>query len=157
MINSLTRSSVSAAILSIAILVGYVFVLQVSDVQELIVMGLLFVQGVFLNALCTRYSILGMKSQLPLILFIVISVIILPNIALRHLVLGFVWLVAFFLAFESREDDKKSMNYILFFGVVLGIAQAIENTSFLLFLPVVLIFVQTGKRSTKSLDRKSVV
>ncbi|MEY2924067.1 MAG: hypothetical protein RLZZ337_615 [Bacteroidota bacterium] len=150
MINSLTRSSVSAAILSIAILVGYVFVLQVSDVQELILMGLLFVQGVFLNALCTRYSILGIKSQLPLILFIVISVIILPNIALRHLVLGFVWLVAFFLAFESREDDKKSMNYILFFGVVLGIAQAIENTSILLFLPVVLLFVQTGKRSTKS-------
>ena len=150
MINALTRSTVSATLLTLALLAGYIFVLQIPDLSQVVLISLLFVQGVVLNALCNRYSILGLKSQLPLILFVVLSVLILPNIALRHLVLGFVWLAAFFLAFESREDEQLSTNYILFFGVLLGVAQTIENSSILLFLPVVLLFYQTGKRSIKS-------
>lgn len=150
MINALTRSSVSATLFTLALLIGYIFLMQITQIQQLVLIGLLFIQGVVLNALCARYSILGTKTQLPLILFIVLSVLILPNLALRHLVLGFVWIAALFLSFESEEDEKLSTNYIMFFGVLLGIAQTIESASILLFLPVVLLFIQTGKRSAKS-------
>ncbi len=150
MIKALTKSAVSATILSLCLLAGYVYILEIASIQQIVLIALLFVQGVILNVLCARYSILGAKSQLPLILFIVIAVLLLPNLAMRDLVLGFVWLAAFFLAFESRDDEQLPKNYIIFFGILLGVAQTIEHASVLLFLPVIILFVQTGKRSAKS-------
>lgn len=150
MINALTKSAVSATIFSLCLLIGYIYILEISNMQQIVLIGLLFVQGLILNALCARYSILEAKSQLPLILFLVLAVLMLPNLAMRDLVLGFVWLAAFFLAFESRDDEQLSKNYIIFFGILLGVAQTIEHASVLLFLPVIILFIQSGKRSAKS-------
>lgn len=97
-----------------------------------------------MNALCSRFDILGKKTSLPLVIFCLLSVFLIPNLSYAHLVYCAVWLVVFFLAFNRGESQSKSINYMIYLGITLGIAQTVENTSVLLLVPTFILFGQTG-------------
>ena len=117
--------------------------------RAIVYLSLLFLQGLIFDYLCYRFRILGQKSNMPLVLFSAISILVLSNLGLGIIIYGFVWLAAFFLAFESGEDNSQSNNYIIYIGIILGIAQTINNISILLMLPVFVLFLQTGARSSR--------
>ncbi len=150
MIQLLTKNYGIAILVSVLIFSTSFVLLQNFESKQLIYGLVLFLQGFTLNYLCFRYSVLGYKSSLPLVLFACLSLIILPQLSVQDLIYGFVWLAAFFLAFESRDDAKTSKDFIIYFGILLGVAQTIDNTSVLFMLPVYLLFMQTGGRSKGS-------
>jgi hypothetical protein len=147
LIQYLTKNIGVAMVLSAMLLLGYMAILGDFSTEIIINFSVLFLQGVILNYLCFRFGILGQNSSIPLVLFSIFSVLIAPQLSLGDLVYGIIWLAAFFLAFESGENPTKSRNYIIYFGILLGIAQTINNISVLLLLPVFILFIQTGARS----------
>ncbi|MBT8326762.1 MAG: hypothetical protein KJP21_03500, partial [Bacteroidia bacterium] len=149
MIDILTKNRAGAIILSLLILGASQFIIGDFSTRAIAYLLLLFTQGLIFDYLCFRFKILGQKSNMPLVLFSAVSVLVLPNLGLGIIIYGFVWLAAFFLAFESGEDNSKSNNYIIYIGIILGIAQTINNISILLMLPVFVLFLQTGARNSK--------
>ncbi len=149
MIQYLTRNIATAIAVSAVLFLSYMAILGDYSTQSLIKFGLLLSQGLILNYLCFRFGVLGQNSSLPLVLFSILSVLIAPLLSLGDLVYGVIWLAAFFFAFESGENPHKSRNYIIYFGVLLGVAQTINNISVLLLIPVFMLFIQTGARSLR--------
>ena len=135
---------------SLALILGYWFILDFGNTSLLLKLGLLLVEGLLLNYFCFRYGILGQESNMPLVLFSVLSVLIVPDLSYSDLIYAIIWLAAVFLAFEGRENPDKSTNYMIYFGILLGVAQTINNISVLLIIPVFVLFIQTGTRGTRS-------
>ena len=116
---------------------------SISMIAKLI---LLLVEGLLLNYLCFRFGILGINTNLPLVLFCTLTALVVPQLSMGDIIYGGVFLGALFLAFESREHRKLSSSYMIYFGVLLGIAQAFSNISLLMMLPVFILFAQAGTR-----------
>ncbi|MDB4107823.1 hypothetical protein N9595_05100 [Bacteroidia bacterium] len=135
---------------SLALVIGYWFILDFGSTSLLLKLGLLLVEGLLLNYFCLRYSILGLESNMPLVLFSILSVLIVPDLSYSDLIYGIIWLAAVFLAFECRENPNASTNYMIYFGVLLGVAQTINHISVLLIIPVFILFLQTGTRGPRS-------
>ncbi|MGB1038004.1 MAG: hypothetical protein ACPGYY_05100 [Bacteroidia bacterium] len=150
MIETLTQKIGSAVLLSLAILVSYWFILGGGEVSFLLKLVILLGEGLLLNYLCFRYGILGQQTNLPVVLFAILSVLIVPDLSYGDLTYGLVWLGAFFFAFESSEYPSKRTSSMIYIGVLLGSAQAINNISILLIIPVFVLFLQTGSRFGKS-------
>ena len=128
-----------------------VFWFQVGELtaKSVLLFALVFAEGLILDALCSRFGIVGNKTHFPLILFVLLSALALPALSVAHLVYGGIWLAAFFLAFRSGEFPSRSKYYVIYFGVLLGLAQVVDSSSVLFLLPVFLLFIQTGVRSMR--------
>ena len=149
MIKALTNSIGTAVLVSAMIILGFWFFLNPTDTSLLIKSVLLLGEGLLLNYFCFRFGIIGQKTQLPLVLFSILSVLIVADLSYSDLIYGAVWLGAFFLAYEGRENPEKSINYMVYFGILLGIAQTVNNISILLIIPVFILFIQNGTRSPR--------
>lgn len=147
MIKLLTEKINGAILLSVFILTSFGLIMGDSSLQTLAKLTLILTEGILLNYLCLRFKILGKQTSLPLVLFCTLSVLIVPQLAIGNLIYGGVFIGALFLAFESREHLELSTNYMIYFGVLLGIAQTINNISIFLMLPVFVLFAQAGTRS----------
>lgn len=148
MIQAITQKIAPASILSISVLVGCNLILGLNSTL-IFYSALLFLEGLLLNYICFRFSILGQKSSLPLILFTIGSVLIMPTLGIDDIIYGAVWLGSAFLAFEARDNPSQNTNYIILMGILLGVAQTINNISILLIFPIFILFIQTGSRSSK--------
>jgi hypothetical protein len=149
LIKALTNRFGTAVIFSALIILGFWFFLHPTDTSLFIKFLLLLGEGILLNYFCFRFGIIGQQTQLPLVLFSILSVLIVPDLSYSDLIYGAVWLGAFFLAFEGRENPEKSVNYMVYFGILLGIAQTVNNISILLIIPVFILFIQNGTQSPK--------
>lgn len=150
MIEKLTQKIGSAILLSLVILVGYGLILGAADSSSIVKLFVLLGEGLLLNYLCYRYGVLGQQTNLPLVLFAILSVLIIPDLSYGDLIYGLVWLGAFFFAFESSEHPSRRTSSMIYIGVLLGAAQAINNISILLIIPVFVLFLQTGSRFGRS-------
>lgn len=130
-------------------LVGFSFILGYKDLGSSLKVIVLLLEGLLLNFLCFRYSIVGQKNNAVIVTFTILSVLVLPEISLKDLLYGLVCLGAFFLAFESREHPKFTRNYLIYFGLLLGISQLTNSISILLLIPAFLLFIQTGTRDVR--------
>jgi len=144
LIKLLTEKIGSASVATLILLTSYGIIIGDSSIEAVTKLTLLFAEGLLLNYLCFRFSILGVKSNLPLVLFCTLSVLVIPDLSIGDLIYGAVFLGAFFLVFESREQEKLAGRYMIYFGILLGIAQTISNISILLMLPVFILFIQAG-------------
>ncbi|PCJ66712.1 MAG: hypothetical protein COA58_04435 [Bacteroidetes bacterium] len=151
MIQLLTKKFAPALILSLVILLTYWVILDSTSTYLLVKFIILLTEGLLLNYFCFRFGIIGLKTNIPLVLFSILSVLIAPDLSYSDLIYGAVWLAAFFLTFEGRDHPEKAVNYMIYFGVLLGIAQTINNISILLIIPVFILFIQTGTRSVRGL------
>jgi len=149
LIQILSNRIITSILISVLIIFGYWLILDSIDISSFIKVLILLFNGILLNYFCYRYSILGQKNHLPLLIFSILSVLILPNLSYEDIIYGVVWLGSFFLAFEVRENPEKSSNYMIFLGILLGIAQAISNISILLFFPIFILFIQSGTRGIR--------
>jgi hypothetical protein len=144
LIKAISKSFALSLVISLVVLV--VFLVLWQDFSGLTIaktMSIVFF-GILLNRLCYRFGILGKESHLPLLLFTLLSVIIIPTLTIKGMVYILIWLIILFLAFERGDDKTKSLNSMIYLGIVLGVAQTIENTSVLLLLPTYFLFSQTG-------------
>jgi hypothetical protein len=83
-------------------------------------------------------------------MYTILVVLILPELSFADLIYGLVWLGSFFLAFEGRENSERSTSYAIYVGVLLGVAQAFSSISIFLFIPIFILFIQTGTGSARS-------
>jgi|TARA_B110000902_G_scaffold106829_1_gene126238 hypothetical protein len=146
LIKLLTEKIGGALLLAIAILTGFGLIMGDSSISMIAKLILLLVEGLLLNYLCFRFGILGINTNLPLVLFCTLTALVVPQLSMGDIIYGGVFLGALFLAFESREHRKLSSSYMIYFGVLLGIAQAFSNISLLMMLPVFILFAQAGTR-----------
>jgi hypothetical protein len=72
-----------------------------------------------------------------------------PSLSVADIIYGAVWLGSAFLAFEARDNEIQNINYMILLGILLGAAQTINNISIVLTLPIFILFIQTGSRSTR--------
>ena len=144
MIYSVSRNNAIAIAFSVLLLGVFLFLQGEFNLNLVIKYGLILCSGILMNALCSRFDILGKKTSLPLVIFCLLSVFLIPNLSYADLVYCAVWLVVFFLAFNRGESQSKSINYMIYLGITLGIAQTVENTSVLLLVPTFILFSQTG-------------
>lgn len=149
MIKILTDKFGSAFLVAIALIFAGIVFLNAYNTHMIIKVILLLVEGVVLNYLCFRYSILGHQSNAVLPVFATLSVLILPNLSYADLIYGLVWLGTFFLAFESRDYKNLSINFMIFSGILLGVAQTVNNNSILLMVPIFVLFIQAGIRELR--------
>ncbi len=150
MIQLLTKKALSASLLSILLFMSYWYVVGESTGSYFFKYILLIGEGFLLNYFCYRYSILGKATNLPLVMFAVLSSLIMPELSYADLIYGAVCLGAFFFAFEGREHPERSTSYVIYVGVLLGIAQAVSSISIFLFIPIFILFIQTGIHSSRS-------
>jgi hypothetical protein len=149
-IQLLSKKATSAALLSAVLFMSYWFLVGESTLSYFFKFTLLIGEGFLLNYFCYRHSILGKPTNLPLVMFTVLAVLIMPELSYADLIYGAVWLGAFFLAFESREHPEKSTSYVIYVGVLLGIAQSVSSISVFLLIPIFILFIQTGIHSSRS-------
>ncbi len=150
MIQLLTKKALSASLLSVLLFMSYWYVVGESTGSYFFKYILLIGEGFLLNYFCYRYSILGKPTNLPLVMFAVLSSLIMPELSYADLIYGAVCLGAFFFAFEGREHPERSTSYVIYVGVLLGIAQAVSSISIFLFIPIFILFIQTGIHSSRS-------
>ena len=148
MIKLISQKAAIAALVSILILIGYNLILGINSTL-IFYSALLFLEGLFLNYICFRFKILGQKSSVPIVLFTICSVLIMPSLSVADIIYGAVWLGSAFLAFEARDNEIQNINYMILLGILLGAAQTINNISIVLTLPIFILFIQTGSRSTR--------
>ena len=148
MIKAISQKAVPAAIVSILILIGYNLILGINSTL-VFYSTLLFLEGLLLNFICIRFKILGQKSSMPIVLFTLCSVLIMPSLSAEDIIYGAIWLGSAFLAFEARDNETQSNNYMILLGILLGVAQTINNISIVLTLPIFILFIQTGSGSTR--------
>lgn len=150
MIQLLSKKATSATLLSAVLYMCYWFLVGESTLSYSFKLMLLMGEGFLLNYFCYRYSILGKPTNLPLVMFAVLTVLIMPELSYADLIYGAVWLGAFFFAFEGKEHPERSTNYAIYVGVLLGIAQAVSSISVFLLIPIFILFIQTGIHSSRS-------
>lgn len=148
MIKLISQKAAIAALVSILILIGYNLILGINSTL-IFYSSLLFLEGLFLNYICFRFKIIGQKSSVPIVLFTICSVLIMPSLSVADIIYGAVWLGSAFLAFEARDNEIQNINYMILLGILLGAAQTINNISIVLTLPIFILFIQTGSRSTR--------
>ena len=148
MIKLISQKAAIAALVSILILIGYNLILGINSTL-IFYSALLFLEGLFLNYICFRFKIIGQKSSVPIVLFTICSVLIMPSLSVADIIYGAVWLGSAFLAFEARDNEIQNINYMILLGILLGVAQTINNISIVLTLPIFILFIQTGSRSTR--------
>jgi len=148
LIKLISQKAAIAALVSILILIGYNLILGINSTL-IFYSALLFLEGLFLNYICFRFKILGQKSSVPIVLFTICSVLIMPSLSVADIIYGAVWLGSAFLAFEARDNEIQNINYMILLGILLGAAQTINNISIVLTLPIFILFIQTGSRSTR--------
>ena len=148
MIKLISQKAAIAALVSILILIGYNLILGINSTL-IFYSALLFLEGLFLNYICFRFKILGQKSSVPIVLFTICSVLIMPSLSVADIIYGAVWLGSAFLAFEARDNEIQNINYMILLGILLGAAQTINNISIVLTLPIFILFIQTGSRSIR--------
>ena len=148
MIKLISQKAAIAALVSILILIGYNLILGINSTL-IFYSALLFLEGLFLNYICFRFKIIGQKSSVPIVLFTICSVLIMPSLSVADIIYGAVWLGSAFLAFEARDNEIQNINYMILLGILLGAAQTINNISIVLTLPIFILFIQTGSRSTR--------
>ncbi len=144
MIKLLTEKIGVAILLAVAILTGFGLIMDDSSVTAIAKLVLLLLEGLLLNYLCLRFGILSIKTNLPLVLFCALTALVVPQLTIGSIVYGAIFIGALFLALESREYPKRSISYMIYLGLFLGIAQAFSNTSILIMLPVFILFAQVG-------------
>jgi hypothetical protein len=150
LIHFFTYRAYSSFLLACLILFGFQFIIGDFSTVSLSKLLVLLLEGVLLDYFCFKFGILNQKSHLPLVLFAVLSVLIMPELSLGDLIYGAVCLSAFFLAFESGNNPDQATTLLVVFGVLLGVAQAISNISVFLMLPFFVLFLQTGTRDMRS-------
>jgi hypothetical protein len=148
-ISLLTQKISSAIITSVIIILCLVLVRGDFNALYLLKVTLFFIQSIILSLLCKRYSILSVNTHLPLVLASTFSVFIITDISFNHLMFGGLFLIAMLLAYEPKLIAAVSSSYMIYFGVILGIAQAISNTSVLLIIPVFILARQAGSHRTR--------
>jgi len=148
-IRLITEKIGSALSISVLMFAVFCIILGYQDSTSLFKVSILFLEGLLLNFLCFRYSIIGQKNNAVLVIFTILSVLVLPEISVKDLLYGLVCLGAFFLAFESREQPKYTRNYLIYFGLLLGVSQLTNSISVLLLIPAFLLFIQTGTRDIR--------
>lgn len=149
MIRAISKSFSLSLVLSLAVLIVFLVVWQDFSAFAFFKASSILLSGILLNRLCHRFGILGKESHLPLVIFSLLSVLLFPSLSIKGVVYILIWLIIFFLAFERGDDQTRSLHSMLYLGIVLGVAQTIENTSVLLLLPTYLLFSQTGSFSTR--------
>jgi len=112
-------------------------------------MFILLAEGFVLNYLCYRYKLIGVSTNLLSPVFVLLSALIVPELSYLHLIYGLIYLGAFFLAYESREHSKRSSSYLIYIGVLIGIAQILSNFSVFLLVPIYVLFIQSGPRRVR--------
>ena len=112
--------------------------------ENLALTGLLFVCSVILDIICQRFRILGMKSHLPLVITSLLSVLMLKYLDIELILVGGLWLVALYLSFKNREGEANPVHSLIYIGVLLGIAQTIEQWAVFLFIPFFIMFFQSA-------------
>ncbi len=144
MINKLTNN-IFYAIGFAAVIIG-IHAWSTGRTGQLFVLEniVLLLMGITLDFICKRFRIIGRKSHLALVVFALLTVLIMPILSFKSLVVGFIWLVAVSLAFSSWEDQNKSRNNLIYIGVLLGIAQTLDHYSVLLFVPFFVLFYQNA-------------
>ena len=150
MIHYLTHKIFTSFIVACLTLFGFYVILGDYSYISTAKVFLLLIDGLLLDYFCFKNGILGKKSHLPLVVFSILSVLLMPALSFGDLVYGAVCLSAFFLAFEAGNNPEKSSMLMMLFGVLLGIAQAISNISILLMLPFFVLFIRTGIREARS-------
>lgn len=105
---------------------------------------IVLLMGVGLNFVCKRFRILGRESQLPVVIFALLGVVIMPIISLKALVAGLIWLIAVYLAFDSWEEPEQASSHLIYIGILLGVAQTLDEFSVFLFIPFFLLFYQNA-------------
>lgn len=149
MIKLLTEKIGGAVLLATAILTGFGLIIDDGSITMITKLALLLAEGLLLNYLCFRFGILGINTNLPLVLFCTLTALLIPQLGMGDIIYGAVFLGALFLALESREYPRLSSSYMIYFGVFLGIAQAFSNISLLMMLPVFILFAQAGTRKPR--------
>ncbi len=150
MIHFLTQKVFTSFIVACLTLFGFYVILGDYSYATSAKVFLILIEGLALDYFCFKNGILGQKSHLPLVIFSVLSVLLMPSLAFSDLIYGAVCLSAFFLAFEAGNNQEKSATLMILFGVLLGIAQAVSNISILLMLPFFVLFIRNGIREVRS-------
>jgi hypothetical protein len=63
---------------------------------------------------------------------------------LELVIVGFLWIIAIYLSFRHREEEANPAYSLIYIGVLLGIAQTIEQWAIFLFLPFFIMFFQSA-------------
>lgn len=150
MIHYLTHKIFTSFIVACLTLFGFYVIIGDYSYMSTAKVFLLLIEGLVLDYFCYKNGILGQKSHLPLVVFSVLSVLLMPALAFGDLVYGAICLSAFFLAFEAGSNPEKSSTLMMLFGILLGIAQAVSNISILLMFPFFVLFVRTGIREARN-------
>ena len=106
-------------LLATAILTGFGLIIDDGSITMITKLALLLAEGLLLNYLCFRFGILGINTNLPLVLFCTLTALVLPQLSMGGIIYGAVFLGALFLAFESKEHPKLSSSYMIYFGLFL--------------------------------------
>ncbi|MBR9861280.1 hypothetical protein GYB22_11140 [bacterium] len=147
MIKTLSNNYFSALLFSLVILSIHVLGAIPESTKEWALLGMLFSQMIILDILCQKYRILGIKSHLPLIVCSLLSIIIIPYLGTALILMGYLWLLAIYLSFGSREGNISSVHAMIYIGTMLGVAQTINHWSVFLFLPFFIMFWQNTVQS----------
>jgi hypothetical protein len=150
LIHYLTHKIFSSLIVACLTLIGFYVIMGDYSYATSAKVFLVLIEGLVLDYFCFKNGILGQKTHMPLVVFSVLSVLLMPALAFGDLVYGAVCLSAFFLAFEAGNNPEKAPTLMMLFGVLLGIAQAVSNISILLMLPFFVLFRRTGIREPRS-------
>lgn len=146
MIRLISHKNITGIFFSLLLFAFYGCIISYStSVPWLLLLGL-FAEGICLNYLCYRYGILGKNTALPLVLFSVLVGLIILDLSVEHIEYGFLFLLAMYSVYESKDHPKKQ-EYLIFLGIGIGITQAFAHQSFLLILPVIALFFQEGTLS----------
>lgn len=144
MIPRILNNFLLSLLLSAAILGFHSLGVENKDWEFWTKLGSLFVMGVSLNMLCRRFRIIGVKSHLTMVVFAIFSVLLIPHLEVRTLVVGYFWLAVVFFAFNSWEQPENTRNNAIFMGIALGITQILESNAVFLVIPVFALFFQNS-------------
>lgn len=144
MISRLTHSLSNALIFSMLIIAFHAWTIGKVGAVFIWENVILLAMGLSLDFVCKRFRIIGTQSHLSLVFFSLLSVVVVPLISLKALVVGFIWLIAVFLAFSSWEEQDRSRSNLIYIGVLIGIAQTLDHFSVFLFVPFFVLFYQNA-------------
>lgn len=144
MIKLLTYKNSVGLTLSGIIYICCAYFIPDFSAQKIGLTALLFCEGVMLNYLCFRFSILRQKTALPALLFALFSALFIVDLTLEFIVYGALFLSAFYLSFRAKEIPSYAKIYLIYLGIIIGISQAFYNQSILFFIPIMILFIQVG-------------
>lgn len=144
MIRSLTQKNSVGLFFSGFIFLGYALALDDFSIRTSAVLFGLFLEGVLLNYICFKNDIIRKKTALPTVLFALLSALFITNLSMDHLIYGVLFLSGLSLAFEAKENPKRSPILAIYMGLIVGFSAVFSSSSTLLFVPIIVLFVQIG-------------